>query len=74
MVGGWYERIAVTVRLRLSCYQVINLFRNSLSRPCENEKVNIFYWLALSNNRNRTQYDVRKLKKIYLLLRSLYEK
>ena len=28
--GGWYERIAVTVRLRLSCYQVINLF----SRPC----------------------------------------
>ena len=20
--GGWYERIAVTVRLRLSCYQV----------------------------------------------------
>ena len=27
--GGWYERIAVTVRLRLSCYQVINLFRIS---------------------------------------------
>ena len=30
--GGWYERIAVTVRLRLSCYQVINLFRSSLSQ------------------------------------------
>ena len=30
-----YERIAVTVRLRLSCYQVINLFRSSLSRPCQ---------------------------------------
>ena len=22
VLGGWYERIAVTVRLRLSCYQV----------------------------------------------------
>ena len=22
VVGGWYERMAVTVRLRLSCYQV----------------------------------------------------
>ena len=35
VVGGWFERIAVTVRLRLSCYQVINLFRSSLSRPCQ---------------------------------------
>ena len=32
---GWYERIAVTVRLRLSCCQVIYLFRSSLSRPCQ---------------------------------------
>ena len=35
-MGGWLVwEIAVTVRLRLSCYQVIYLFRSSLSLPCQ---------------------------------------
>ena len=37
-VGGWYERIAVTVRLRLRCFHLsLNLFRSRLSRPCQGE-------------------------------------
>ena len=41
MVGdGRYERIAVIVQLRLSCYQVIYPF--SLSRPCQYKRQQIW--------------------------------
>ena len=41
VVGGWYERIAVTVQLRLRCFHLsLNLLRSRLSRPCRYQATN----------------------------------